>query len=802
MSDPQTTSAIPGKTKKRGGLFRSARAQCGLLYAVLTILVTALFVVSLIPKKYSLLLGQVPNVTITATKDVVDEITTETRRTEAANRVQPVTVYSDEVKPRVMTKLDQIYSQLAAVRQFSGTLEKEQGNDYSREELQYAASLLTVMVMNEHQLRTLMNASQEDFDALCESMYSMTDLWMNTHFTSEQLEEVIRGITSTMGTKFDTALVQNVALPVLRECIEPNMVLNEAETEKARQKARDDVEPVVIMQGQNIVVKGEGRVTASQLGLLRSLGLLGGDQINLAAYAGSSVLGLAVMILLYLVLSHISVGLTREVRRMLILCLVMGGTLILSAAARMLNLYLMPLLLAVLLLTALDSVRAGLSVNTALSALMLIFILGFSENDSTSVIRVTLMTLIGGTAAGMIMRKSGSRFKPLIAGVAAAVLNFITVVGLTMITVSSWTDVWQEALLSMAGPVLAGLLAMALQPILESAFNLPTTMRLLELSNPNSPLLKRLMIEAPGTYHHSILVANLAEASAEAVGANPVLARVGAYYHDIGKLKRPQYFSENQAGGENAHDHTEPEISAKILTSHTRDGLALAREYRLPVEIQQIVANHHGNSPVMYFYHKAVQQANGTPVDINLFRYEGNKPSTKEEAIIMLCDTIEAAVRSRKDSMTQEELTGYIVKLVRGKLSDGQLNNAPLTLQDIDKICTACTIVLKGVNHERVAYPGDKQRNDRGARRRQTALPAQPKQKPAEAAAPAPVTPPPSPESLAVDAMLQDQPKPEEIETENAPAYIPAGRDVAEDIADETPEAEPAEEGNNEEPDR
>ena len=233
MSDPQTTSAIPGKTKKRGGLFRSARAQCGLLYAVLTILVTALFVVSLIPKKYSLLLGQVPNVTITATKDVVDEITTETRRTEAANRVQPVTVYSDEVKPRVMTKLDQIYSQLAAVRQFSGTLEKEQGNDYSREELQYAASLLTVMVMNEHQLRTLMNASQEDFDALCESMYSMTDLWMNTHFTSEQLEEVIRGITSTMGTKFDTALVQNVALPVLRECIEPNMVLNEAETEKA-----------------------------------------------------------------------------------------------------------------------------------------------------------------------------------------------------------------------------------------------------------------------------------------------------------------------------------------------------------------------------------------------------------------------------------------------------------------------------------------------------------------------------------------------------------------------------------------
>jgi putative nucleotidyltransferase with HDIG domain len=171
------------------------------------------------------------------------------------------------------------------------------------------------------------------------------------------------------------------------------------------------------------------------------------------------------------------------------------------------------------------------------------------------------------------------------------------------------------------------------------------------------------------------------------------LARVGAYYHDIGKLKRPGYFTENQMNGVNVHEHTDPYVSAAIITAHTRDGVALAKAYRLPGAVQDIIAQHHGNTPVMYFYHKALQMAGGNPVNIENFRYAGSRPKTKEGAIVMLCDTIEAAVRTMKNP-TMDGIEEFIVKLVRGKLEDGQLNDCPLTLRDIDRICAAATQVL------------------------------------------------------------------------------------------------------------
>ncbi len=211
------------------------------------------------------------------------------------------------------------------------------------------------------------------------------------------------------------------------------------------------------------------------------------------------------------------------------------------------------------------------------------------------------------------------------------------------------------------------------------------------------------MLEAPGTYHHAIIVANLAEAAAEKIGANPLLARTGAYFHDIGKLKRPLYFKENQMG-ENPHDRTDPYVSAAIVTAHTHDGLLLAQKYHLPREIQTIIMEHHGDTPVMFFYHKALQMADGKPVDISDFRYDGQRPTTKESAVIMLADTVEAAVRSIPDP-TPKAIEQFIERLVRGKLEDGQLSNSPLTLRDIDAICEAFCKVLNGVFHERIEYP-------------------------------------------------------------------------------------------------
>ncbi len=315
--------------------------------------------------------------------------------------------------------------------------------------------------------------------------------------------------------------------------------------------------------------------------------------------------------------------------------------------------------------------------------------------------------LLSGAVSGAVvvryLKDKPQRVRMVLAGVLAAVVNLLVMLSLGLMTSSQLSSVMKDAFWSMASGILSGLIAVGFQPVFEAAFNLATPSKLLELANPNQPLLRRLLLEAPGTYHHSIVVANLAEAAAEKIGANPLLARTGAYFHDIGKLKRPLYFKENQMG-ENPHEKTDPYVSAAIITAHTRDGLMLAQKYHLPPEIQMIITEHHGDTPVMFFYHKALQMADGKPVDIADFRYDGQRPATKESAIVMLADTIEAAVRSMPDP-TPKQIEQFIEQLVRGKLEDGQLSNSPLTLRDIDAICEAFNKVLGGVFHERIEYP-------------------------------------------------------------------------------------------------
>lgn len=211
-----------------------------------------------------------------------------------------------------------------------------------------------------------------------------------------------------------------------------------------------------------------------------------------------------------------------------------------------------------------------------------------------------------------------------------------------------------------------------------------------------------MLLEASGTYHHSIIVANLAEAGATAVGANGLLARVGAYYHDVGKLKRPLYFKENQMG-DNPHDRTDPRVSAAILTAHPRDGGQMAQKERIPAPIVDIIRQHHGDSPVLYFYDKA-SKLYGEDIDISSFRYEGPRPRSKEAAVVMLADTIEAATRTLANP-SPEAMEQMIRNLVSKKMADGQLNDSALTFSDLDKICASFVTVLTGVFHERIEYP-------------------------------------------------------------------------------------------------
>ena len=699
-------------TARRKTSDRKERLRCILVCVCFVILMLSIFIVSIIPARYDIRIGQVPTVTIAATKDVVDEIQTEQLRQIAAASVNPTYQYQSGVTEKVLAQLDQLFSELRLIRHYGETLNKAENESYTREELEYARNILTGITLRDYQLETLLRASDASFEALYESLYTAVRSTMDNHVTEGQESEAIHSISVIVGYTTDADLLQNVALPVLQACIQPNMIIDQEATEKARQEAASTVDDIIYKQGQNIVVKGEGRVSANQIRMLSTLGLLNTSKIDLAFYLGAVIIVLMATILYFWALYALNKRVMVTFKYLLVVLSVLLVTMLLCIAAKSFLSYAMPVLLAALLLGVLIGARAGLISNIYIAILITALSAGGNDSYLTEMIRIFVSTVLCGTLGVLTIKRSTNRLQVLLAALIASVATLAITYSLGLLTDSSQTGITQNAYLSMIGPAFSGILALAIQPLLEAIFNLPTPMRLLELSNPNQPLLKKLMVEAPGTYHHSILVANLAEASAEAIGANPLLARVAAYYHDIGKLKRPAYFSENQTNGENIHDHTEPLVSAKILTAHPRDGAVLARQYRLPVEIQQIISEHHGNSPVMYFYHKAVQQANGEPVDINEFRYDGSRPSTKESAIIMICDTIEAAVRSRKDSMTQEELEEYILKLVRGKLSDGQLNNSPLTLHDIDAICASCAIVLKGVNHERVAYPTD-QKNKR-----------------------------------------------------------------------------------------
>ena len=438
--------------------------------------------------------------------------------------------------------------------------------------------------------------------------------------------------------------------------------------------------------------------------MLRQLGLLNDDHYDYSSYWGSLIAVLLSMTVFFITLLLLRREILSDVRQMavvlLILCLCIGF----AALAHLLpSIYIIPVALGAALGTVLIGYRIGMTLTLTLSLLFAAMTTGNNQSSFYEVVLITTMTISEGMVTIWFLKGHPQRARVLISGLIASVISVIMIFGIKLLTSAETLDTTGSIGWAVGGGFLSGILAIALQPVFEILFRLATPTRLLELTNPNQPLMKRLMIEAPGTYHHSIIVANLAESAANRINANSYLARAGAYYHDIGKLKRPIYFKENQMGS-NPHEHTDPYVSAAILTSHTMDGMLMAQKEHIPPEIQQIILQHHGVTPVMYFYHKALQRSHGSQVDINEFRYSGPKPNTKEAAIVMLADTIEAAVRSMK-TPTPKAIDQFIERLIRGKLEDDQLSDSPLSLRDIDEICKAFSDILKGVYHERIEYP-------------------------------------------------------------------------------------------------
>ncbi len=703
----------------------SLRVRQVLFAAATYLLLLLVCLLAISPEKYDLSVGDVAPQTITASKDIVDEITTERRRVAAANAVSPVYYKDDTISDTVLADMETVFSELRAVRELGAQIQAnwpEGEGSYSEGDYDRASGLLSSLTLSSYQLRTLMNTSEHDFETLYQMLISATRTTLISTITEGQLSDSINNIQQIVAYNTRTDLWYNVAIPTLRACLKANMLIDQTATEENRQRAYDAVEPTVYKQDQNIVVKGD-RVSAEQIAVLEALGLLRGDGVDLLLYAGTACLLALMLAAMYLFAYMFEPRLLTAGKSALVILIAGMLTVGLSLIfGRYISVNSMPVMLAAMLVVNLLGARPAYVVNLAMMLLLTFLTIKGTGLETTQTLSTLLMTAIGGTSAIFLLRRNASRVFVLVSGLIVGVINFVVLLGIGALTESNLTSLLGYASHSIIGAFISAVFCVGLQPMLEATFNLVTPAKLIELSNPNQPLLRRLMIETPGTYHHCMIVANLAEAAAEAVGADALLARVGAYYHDIGKLVRPTFFKENQIG-ENPHDKTDPRVSTAILTQHTVDGVELARKHHLPEQIVDMIKQHHGDTPVMYFYAKTVKMMGDENVDLDDFRYEGPKPQSAEAAILMLADTVEAAVRSIPDP-TREKISAMIRKLVRGKMEDGQLDECTLCFRDIDKISAAFENVLKGVFHERIEYPKvdlkKAQRQPRAAREPQT----------------------------------------------------------------------------------
>jgi putative nucleotidyltransferase with HDIG domain len=342
----------------------------------------------------------------------------------------------------------------------------------------------------------------------------------------------------------------------------------------------------------------------------------------------------------------------------------------------------------------------GLQVAIPLTVVMAVSFAVIFENSLT----VFLYFLINGTMAAYWIRNCRERKVFITAGAKLGLLNIllVTAVNFYLAELSGPKLLWDWAFAFMGG-IGAGIVTAGLAPLVEIAFGYTTDISLLELANLDRPILRRLMIEAPGTYHHSVIVGSLVEAAASEIGANHLRAKVCGYYHDIGKIKKPLYFIENQKAGKNKHDKLAPSMSSLILIAHVKDGVEIARENKLGQEIIDTIRQHHGSSLIKYFFEKAKQRRGEDAVNIDDFRYPGPKPQTREAGLVMLADVVEAASRTL-DNPTPSRIQGLVQNLINHIFSDGQLDECELTLKDLHKIARSFNQILNGIHHHRIEY--------------------------------------------------------------------------------------------------
>ncbi|RAI12451.1 MAG: hypothetical protein DKM23_02810 [Candidatus Melainabacteria bacterium] len=627
---------------------------------------------------------------------VEDTRRTEQRRKEVAQKVDPIlTVTEDDF---IKNNLSSLQNSIIKIRQKNKDINvkrEEMSLLFDDEDGNKSNVVYYLLKIPDETLKTLFDKSNITLMNVLSAGIAEKDVERHV------LKNLIRHHLPSETSRYQGTMITSL----LEQVIVPNLVVDEFATEIARKNAQNAVKPyeVTFEKGDKILFEGEP-VTKLKRDALRVAGY------NLVELNGLGLLGIFLVTvfstLIFTVYKN-KYATTLTYNQLLIVAIL---SLILAFITVALPTGFSPYILPFPAFIIIVSIFTAPNIAFVASMLMLSIITLGMHYDIQFMTSFTLLNLVASIF--MLNVNFTRRFDLIKAGIYIACTGILFVSSIYMlekflIDVENVLIIRDASFVFLNG-ILSSMIALGFLPVLESAFKIVTPYGLAELADHNQPILKRLQMEAPGTYHHSLMVANLCEAAAEAIGANPILAKVGAYYHDIGKLKRPLFFVENQSqfGIENPHKKLNSRLSKMVVTAHTKDGVDIAKEYHLPPIINDFILQHHGDSLASYFYNQAIKEEGAENVKEEQFRYSGPKPQTKEAAILMIADAVEAAVRAMKASTT-EEIEAIINKIIDERVNDNQLSECPLTLADLKTIATTFTRLLRGNQHDRIKYHED-----------------------------------------------------------------------------------------------
>lgn len=555
-------------------------------------------------------------------------------------------------------------------------------------------------------LETLLNASSGQLDSAKGTTITLIKQIMRQPIKVGEEDEKKQIVYEELKNVNLPQNLRNAMVQLAQYAIIPNYVYDMKGTELLRQQVMDEVNPVKILAGQVLVKEGQviERETMKQLELV---GLLE-ENVNPTIFIGLAILVIVLIGIIAYYFREMDLHDRSLPIYLSIYVLVIAITILLMKAISLFQLvteigYIFPVAMATML------IRMLINEKMAIISSVIIAICGsiiFNEEMLGKFnFSIGAYFLISGIAGAIFLGKQHHRTNILKAGLFVSLLNIIVLTAIFMMRNGYYTSIEIGTYISLAflSGFISAVLTLGLMPVFEAGFGILSTMKLIELSNPNHPLLRKILIEAPGTYHHSVMVANLSEAACEAIGANGFLARVGAYYHDIGKTKRPQFYIENQMNIENPHNNIAPQLSKTIITAHPYDGAQMLRQYKIPKEIIDICEQHHGTTLIKYFYHQAKEQADGEILESD-FRYPGPKASSKEAAVVGIADSVEAAVRSMKNP-TPQKIENLVRNILAERLQDGQFDECDITLKELDLATKSMCETLKGIFHSRIEYP-------------------------------------------------------------------------------------------------